>query len=114
MAAKVACAGDAAPMISGIAVASGTFAALGEPVTNNQDELAFIGSLAAGGVVNKTNSQGIWLWTGSTGTLSQVTRAQELAADCAGAKFASFPRSRCQGRSGLQGHLHRLYEVPAL
>ena len=58
-----------------VGVTGGTFATLGDPIYNNRDQTAFIGTLAVSGSVTTANSTGIWC-TGTTGVLALVTRAQ--------------------------------------
>src|SRR5262249_50334455 len=81
----VARAGGDAPGVPG-----GVFATLGDPVYNDNDQVAFQATLQTGvGQVVAANSTGIWANT--SGTLSLVARAQDQAPGCkAGTKFASF------------------------
>lgn len=85
----VALSGTYAPDANGVTGNAGVFAALGDPVTNSKDQIAFIGKLKVNGTVTGANCQGIWANT--SGTLALVARAQDQAPGCAtGAKFSLF------------------------
>ena len=93
----VARTGTAAAMVTGA-----TFAALSEPVYDNLDRVAFLGTLTAGvGGVTTANDTGLWT-TGTTGVLSLIAREQAQAAGCpTGAFFASFPQFVLPDRAGV-------------
>jgi hypothetical protein len=67
------------------------FATLQTPVLNNSGQLAFLGTLALGGSVAKTNAAGLWSTTVSTnGALGLVVRTGDAAPGISNATFASF------------------------
>jgi hypothetical protein len=82
---KVARTGDPAPGNSGA-----VWVSLGDPVTNNNDDIAFSGTVQTASGRTKISNQGLWLQTGSTGILTQLAQTQQPAPDCGGAVFASF------------------------
>jgi YD repeat-containing protein len=80
----VARTGDTAPDSGGA-----KFAALEEPVINNSEQIAFIGSLQpATNRVTAATAAGVWANT--SGTMKLVARAGGTAAGVTGGKFASF------------------------
>jgi hypothetical protein len=83
--------GDAAP-------GGGVFATLRNPVLNNNDEVAFLGTVAGAGVAPKT-SQGIWATT--SGSLHLVARTQITPLDGQGAVAASFQQVVLPDHNGV-------------
>ena len=82
-------------------ITRGIFAGLSEPVYDNLDRVAFLGTLKVGSGVTTANATGIWS-TGTSGVLSLVTRAQAQAPGCpAGAKFAAFNQFVLPDRGGV-------------
>jgi hypothetical protein len=80
----VARGGDAAPGAGGA-----VFATLADPVVNNDDQVAFIGSLEpAKNLATAATASGIWATT--SGTLQLVARQGEAAAGVAGGKYSAF------------------------
>lgn len=77
--------GDPAPG----APAGAIFAALGDPVLNNTENVAFIGKLKVAGAVTTANAIGIWTNAG-TGGLKLVALRGNIAPDCGSAKFSTF------------------------
>jgi hypothetical protein len=76
---------------SGTQTISGVFTALGNPVSNAGDQVAFIGTVKIGTGRTAASSQGIWVAGTAASGLSLVTQAQNPAPYCAiGAKFSSF------------------------
>lgn len=66
---------------------SSNFAALGEPVLNNADRVAFTATLQRGAGVTAANASGVWSDVG--GALKLVIRAGDVALGTAG-RFATF------------------------
>jgi hypothetical protein len=65
------------------------FAALSDPVYNNQEDVAFSGTLkVAPGLVTPATAMGVWASSG--GTLSLLAREGGAAPGTSGAKFAAF------------------------
>lgn len=85
--ALVARTGGAAPGVPN--VTNPLFASLEEPVLNNADQIAFLGTLepVKGNVTPATN-QGVW--TNSSGTLKVVARTGDVAAGVTGGKYSKF------------------------
>lgn len=82
--ALVAQTGAAAPGAAGA-----TFAALGDPVCNNHEDVAFGGILRlATGLATPATMNGVWATSG--GTLGLIARAGSLAPGTGGATFAAF------------------------
>jgi len=76
--------------IGGNATGGGVFSALGEPVLNSNNRLAFIGTLKVGvGNVTKTTSTGIWQ-VAANGTTALVAKAGSEPPGAAGTIFSSF------------------------
>jgi len=85
----IALTGSFAPDANGVKGGNGLFSALGDPVFNCNDQIAFIGKLTTGGGVTAADNQGIWAST--SGTLAMVARTQGQAPGCpVGTKFLSF------------------------
>lgn len=65
------------------------YAKLGEPVLNNHDRVAFIGTLA-NGVGGATSSTNTGVWSNADGTLKLIAREGDEAPGYGGGKFAKF------------------------
>ncbi|GEM_PF-6338325 len=77
--------GNAAPDSDGNATGA-VFSKLSDPVLNNNDRIAFVGTLKNGGGVNATNDLGIW--SDADGTLKLIVRKGDNASG--GGKFSAF------------------------
>lgn len=79
----VAQSGTAAPGVTGA-----IFASFGDPVLNNDNEVAFRGTMTVG-FGNVTTANHIGLWSDSPGALSLIMRIGDPAPDAAGTHFAN-------------------------
>jgi hypothetical protein len=87
--AAVALSGSAAPGANGA-----VFSALGDPVFNDNDSVAFVATLKLqAGLVNAGDEAGVWATTG--GTLHEVARTGETAPGFGNAKFSKFEEIAC-------------------
>jgi hypothetical protein len=80
--------GSAATFQSGSGAVTGTFTALGDPVLNNQNQIAFLGTVKA----KSGTSQGLWV-TGTNGGLTEVAQT--------GTTFASIQQFGLTDQGGV-------------
>jgi len=82
-------------------VAGGVFATFGDPVYNNGDRVAFMGTMKLGpGGVSASNANGIW--ANPAGVLKLIARTGVQAPGCAaGAMFASFGKAVLTAQNGV-------------
>ena len=82
-------------------IASGIFATLSDPVFNNNDGIAFYGTVKTGtGGIVTANAGGIWAIT--SGTVNLVARAQSQAPGCAvGVTFTTFSQFVLPDQGGV-------------
>ena len=70
-------------------IGSTSFSELGEPTINGAGQVAFASTLTNGGAVNPSNDAGVWLYTGTTGTLLARTGSDGVPG-LPGADFEAF------------------------
>jgi hypothetical protein len=101
----VARTGTPAPGYSGSPGSPGTFATLSDPVYADDDSVAFLGKLVQSSTVGPGNYIGIWATT--SGSLTLVARAGDLAPDATGTAtpggpvFASFSQFVLPDQGGV-------------
>src|SRR5205807_1163884 len=80
--------GDPAPDATGLSI-SGSFAKISDPVLNNNNRIAFIGTLKTSGT-SITSKSDVGIWSDWDGTMKRIVREGDTAPGGYGGKFSAF------------------------